>query len=92
MNGWDPLENEDTIITLATGKMDRKTKTDIETGTGEGIMIGTGKGVEVEIDLETGVMVEGPAIVAGTRDHDDPNVYSTLYALIRLVLLNRVYF
>jgi len=47
----------------------------------------------VEIDLETGVViVEGLNIMVGTRDHDDLNIYSTLYTLIHLILLNRLYF
>jgi len=43
----------------------------METGTGEGTRNGTGTGVEAETGLETGVMIEGLDIVAGTRDHDD---------------------
>jgi len=66
--------------------MDRKTGNEIETENG------TGAGVEVETGLEMGAMIEGLDIVAGTRDHDDLNLYYTVLHLIHFILLNRLYF
>ena len=64
---------------------DRRTKVGI--GTEEEIGTGTETGTETEVeaeaeaDLGTGLMIEDPGTVVGTRNHDNPNVYSLLYTL-----------
>jgi len=43
-------------------------------------------------DPEKGAAIEDLVIVAGMREHDDLNVYSVLYTLIHLVVLNTLYY
>jgi len=68
----------------------RKTKAELEKEIGEGM--GEGTGIETRVgvgtDLETGVVIEGLDIMADMREDDYLNMYSVLYSLIHLVLLN----
>jgi len=63
----------------------------MEVGTGKDIGIGIEMELEGETDLETGVAIEAPDIVVGIQGHNHLNVYSVLYSLIYLVLLNSLY-
>jgi len=87
---WHPLKIEVTLTSLVAETTGRETE---ERGIGEGIGTGIETEVEAGTDLETGVVIEGLEIegldiVVGIREDDSLNVYSVLYTLIHIVLLN----